>query len=53
MQSFGEDVGDLIDGVNVLDLKHTGGNLLPDEVNVNFDMLSALMQNRVASKGDC
>ena len=50
MQSLGEDVGDLINGVNIFHLKHSSSNLLSDEVNINFDVFGSLVENRIASK---
>ena len=45
MEALGEDGGDLIGGVDVLNVKLTGDDLLPDKVDVNFNMLGSLMMN--------
>ena len=45
MEALGKDVGDRIGSVDVLNVKLTGDNLLPDKVDINFNMLDSLMMN--------
>jgi hypothetical protein len=49
---LGEDVGELRGGRNVKDTNISNGDMLADEVEVNLDMLCALMLNGVGGKVD-
>lgn len=45
MEALGEDVDNLIGSVDVLNIKLTGNNLLPNKMDINFNMLGALVMN--------
>jgi hypothetical protein len=50
-ETFGEDVGNLVNGGEVVELNVFVENLFSDEVDVNFDVLGSGMGDRIGGNG--